>query len=90
MRQALGLSNTLLAMNPTPWGTNWGGMMLEPFMRAFLANQNGEASAAVPAAVGPATSDAEPHSNGTATDLKTQIEELKHEVHELRKELRQK
>jgi polyhydroxyalkanoate synthesis repressor PhaR len=93
MRQALGLSHSLLTMNPTPWGANWAGLMLEPFMRAFLANNNSAANSNAStnntedvesAAVG------EPHQNGASTDLKSQLDELKHEVQELRKELRQK
>jgi polyhydroxyalkanoate synthesis repressor PhaR len=100
MRQALGLSNSLLSMspgpwgNPAPWGANWTGMMLGPFMRAFLANggevppaaeelQQAEGNQAIP-------NQAEPHQNGAAADLKKQLDELKNELQELRKELRQK
>jgi polyhydroxyalkanoate synthesis repressor PhaR len=79
MRHALGLSNSLLTMNPAPWGANWTGMMLGPFMKAFLENGGDQ----------PAASE-EPHPNGASTDLKAQIDELKHELQELRKELRQK
>lgn len=84
MRQALGLSNELLAMSPAPWGTNWAGMMLNPFMRAFLAADGA-----------PRTSTADQQSGGTNpdprtnSDLRAELEELKHEVVELRKELRQ-
>jgi polyhydroxyalkanoate synthesis repressor PhaR len=97
MRQALGLSHSLLTMNPAPWGANWAGMMLEPFMRAFLAggttSHNGVTSdEGASSTNGGDTSAAaeEPHQNGAAIDLKAQIDELKHEVQELRKELRQK
>ena len=95
MRHALGLSNGLLAMNPAAmnpatmnpvsWGTNWSEMMLGPFMRAFLdkgldkgLDGGGE----------PAAPSAEPQKNGD--DLKTELDALKHEVQELRKELRQR
>jgi polyhydroxyalkanoate synthesis repressor PhaR len=91
MRQALGLSNELLAMSPAPWGANWAGMMLNPFMRGFLAADGA-----------PRTSAEEQPSDGTNSnrgtnselrtdsDLRTELEELKHEVVELRKELRQR
>jgi polyhydroxyalkanoate synthesis repressor PhaR len=89
MRQALGLSNSLLAMNPTPWGANWSEMMLGPFMRAFLDNKasekDGQAAAAAPFANGE-----DSQSNGAAPGLKDQIDELKHELQELRNELRNK
>jgi polyhydroxyalkanoate synthesis regulator protein len=81
MRQALGLNNGLLAMNPATinpvsWGTNWSEMMLGPYMRAFL-DKGGE----------PAAPSEETQKNGA--DLKTELDALRHEVQELRKELRQ-
>jgi polyhydroxyalkanoate synthesis repressor PhaR len=87
MRQALGLSNSLLAMNPAPWGANWSEMMLGPFMRAFLDN-NAPEKDGQPAPAAPSSNGAEPQANGAATDLKAQIDELKHEVQALRNELR--
>jgi polyhydroxyalkanoate synthesis repressor PhaR len=78
MRQALGLSNGLLAMNPAPWGANWAGMMLGPFMRAYSGK--GDDQPAAPA----------PEQNGGGVELKAELDELKHEVAELRKELRQR
>ena len=82
MRHALGLSNGLLAMNPAAmnpatWGNNWSELMLGPFMRAFL-DKNGE----------PAAPSDEAQKNGD--DFKTELDALKHEVQELRKELRQR
>lgn len=87
LRHALGLSNGLLAMNPATmnpaamnpmsWGANWSEMMLGPFMRAFL-DKNGE----------PAAPSEETEKNGD--DLKTELDALKHEIKELREELRQR
>jgi polyhydroxyalkanoate synthesis repressor PhaR len=79
LRHALGLSHELLAMNPAPWGANWAGMMLGPFMRTFLAESEGSSNAAPPS----------PRDSANA-DLKGEIDELKLEVQELRKELRQR
>jgi polyhydroxyalkanoate synthesis repressor PhaR len=99
MRQALGLSNSLLSMNPAPWGTNWSEMMLGPFMRAFLDSKSVPGSEVSDSAESdnngrpPAASAAngeEPQSNGAATDLKIQLDALKHEIQELRNELRHK
>ncbi len=52
-------------------------MMLGPFMRAFL-DKNGE----------PAAPSEETEKNGD--DLKTELDALKHEIKELREELRQR
>ena len=79
MRQALGLSNELLAMSPAPWGTNWAGMMLNPFMRAILAADGA-----------PRASPADRQPGDANSELKAELEELKHEVVELRKELQQR
>jgi polyhydroxyalkanoate synthesis repressor PhaR len=88
MRQALGLSNGLLAMSPAPWGASWAGMMLEPFMRALARDE--EPSSASACQRNGATEQMAPaaQENGT-TDLKAQLDQLTHEVEELRKELRQ-
>jgi len=91
MRHALGLSNSLLTMNPAPWGANWSEMMLGPFMRAFLENRtSADNDKSLPPGDGQPPSAQAPSPNGAATELKAQIDELKHEVQELRNELRHK
>ncbi len=75
MRQALGLSNGILAMNPAPWGTNWAGMMLGPFMRAISANGDDPLTAS-------AAEQNDAQHNGNQVELKAELDELKHEVTE--------
>jgi polyhydroxyalkanoate synthesis repressor PhaR len=91
MRQALGLSNELLAMSPAPWGANWTGMMLNPFMRAFLAADGAPRVPSAEKQSGGTNADLKTDSDHSAnSDLRAELEELKHEVVELRKELRQR
>jgi polyhydroxyalkanoate synthesis repressor PhaR len=88
MRHALGLSHGLLTMTPAPWGANWAEMMLGPFTRAFLANgerSNGEQQSDSGKLSAPP---ARPQSQSASAELKAELEELKHEVEVLRKELR--
>ena len=98
MRQALGLSNGLLAMSPVPWGANWAGMMLGPFMRAIAGGDDESPAAPGRGAPGAPTAQRRvpvgganraPQQNGVA-DFKAELDQLKHEVEELRKELRQR
>jgi len=84
MRQALGLSHDLLAMNPGPWSMNpgkwsasWAAKMLEPYMRTFLAGDDASPAAALPLDAGQENA-----------ELKTAVAELKRELEELRIEMR--
>ncbi len=99
MRQALGLSNGLLAMSPVPWGANWAGMMLEPFMGAIAGGDDESPAAPGRGAPGAPTRSegsrsaeqiAPPAQQNGVADFKAQLDQLKHEVEELRKELPQR
>ena len=77
LRHALGLSHQLMSMNPAPWGANWAEMMLAPFMRTFLADGSA-----------PTSPPTKPR-NTEDTGLKAELDQLKQQVEDLRKELRQ-